>query len=110
VRRIPAMLLDFRPSYELAGFRVYGNLRYIGERFVDDANEVTLPDYTELYAGVSRQLARLNFSLNAANLFNTVGLTEGNPRFGQVIGVRQDIYMARPILGRTLTFAATYSF
>jgi outer membrane receptor protein involved in Fe transport len=110
VRRIPAILLDFRPSYELAGFRIYGNLRYIGERFVDDANEVTLPDYAELYAGVSRQLARLNFSLNAANLCNTVGLTEGNPRLGQVVGVKQDIYLARPILGRSVTLSMAYSF
>lgn len=110
VRRIPTVMVDFRASYEIAGCKFYGSMRYIGERFVDDANEVLLPDFAEVYAGISRQFSRFTFALNAANVFNTVGLTEGNPRFGQVIGVRQNIYLARPILGRTLTFATTYAF
>jgi outer membrane receptor protein involved in Fe transport len=110
VRRIPQVLADFKPFVKISGARLFGNLRYVGARFVDDANEVTLPAYTELHAGASYTFPRVTLSLNAANLFNTIGLTEGNPRIGQVVGVKQDIYLARPILGRTFTFAAAYSF
>jgi outer membrane receptor protein involved in Fe transport len=110
VRRIPQILVDFKPSYKASRFIAFGNVRYVGERFVDDANVATLPDYVELHAGVSYQLPRVTLALNAANLTNTIGLTEGNPRVGQVIGTKQDIYMARPILGRAMTFAVAYSF
>jgi outer membrane receptor protein involved in Fe transport len=110
VRRIPQVLADFKPFVKMADLRLFGNLRHVGARFADDANEVTLPAYTELHAGASYTFPRVTLSLNAANLTNTIGLTEGNPRVGQVVGVKQDIYLARPILGRSFTFAATYSF
>jgi len=110
VRRIPQVFADFRPFVKLAGARVFGNLRYVGARFVDDANEVTLPAYAELNAGASYSFPHVTLALNAANLTNAIGLTEGNPRFGQVVGVRQNIYLARPILGRSFAFATTYSF
>jgi len=110
VRRIPQVLADFRPFFKMADLRLFGNLRYVGARFADDANEVALPAYAELHAGVSYSFPRVTFSLNAANLTNTIGLTEGNPRIGQVVGVKQDIYLARPILGRSAVFSAGYSF
>lgn len=110
VRRIPQVLADFRPFFKIADLRVFGNVRYVGARFADDANEVELPAYTELHAGASYSLSHVTFSLNAANLTNSIGLTEGNPRIGQVVGVKQDIYLARPILGRSVVFSAGYSF
>jgi outer membrane receptor protein involved in Fe transport len=110
VRRIPPLLVDFKPFVKISGLRMFGNLRYVDARFADDANEVTLPAYAELHAGASYNFPRVTLSLNAANLTNTIGLTEGNPRFGQVVGVKQDIYLARPILGRSAVFSAAYSF
>lgn len=110
VRRIPQVLAEIKPYFKRAGIQFTVNLRYVGARFADDANEVVLPAYAELHAGAAYSFPRLTLSLHAANLTNAVGLTEGNPRIGQVIGVRQNIYLARPILGRAITFATTYSF
>lgn len=110
VRRIPQVFAEFKPYFKRAGAQVFANVRYVGARFADDANEVTLPAFAELHAGAAYSFPRLTLSLHAANLTNALGLTEGNPRIGQVIGVRQNIYLARPILGRALTFATAYSF
>lgn len=110
VRRIPQVLVDFRPFFKMAGLRLFSNLHYVGARFADDANEVPLPDYLEMNAGASYSFPRLTLSLHAANLTNTIGLTEGNPRVGQVVGVKQDIYLARPILGRSVVVSASYAF
>jgi outer membrane receptor protein involved in Fe transport len=110
VRRIPRVIIDFKPSYKASQFTLFGNMRYVGRRFVDDANEVTLPAFTELHAGAAYKFPRVALALNVANLTNTIGLTEGNPRVGQVVGERRDIYMARPILGRSVVFSVAYSF
>jgi hypothetical protein len=77
---------------------------------VDDANNVTLPDYYVIDAGASATFGNLKVRAVGTNLTNTIGLTEGNPRAGQVAAVEQDIYMARPILGRRVELSMTYTF
>jgi hypothetical protein len=48
--------------------------------------------------------------LSGNNLANTIGLTEGNPIPAQIPGISEEIYMARPILGRSVRVAATHRF
>ncbi|NIV71993.1 MAG: TonB-dependent receptor [Calditrichae bacterium] len=110
VRRIPKFFFDIRPSYTYDVFTFYGGYRFFGERFVDDANNVELPAWGAVSAGVSARLGNFTLAVNGHNLTNTIGLTEGNPRVGQVVGVEQDIYMARPILGRSFRGSLTYNF
>ncbi len=115
IRRVPNVILSFKPSYDFGpaanNFKVFANIHYIDERFVDDANQVTLPSYTKVDAGLRFDVSdRVTVTAHGDNLGNTIGLTEGNPRVGQVVGSTQDIYMARPILGRAFRFAVGYTF
>ena len=114
VRRIPRYVVTVNPRYDLqvasevitAGLRA----RFYDERFTDDANNTTLPAYYVLDASLSSQLGPVRLKVSGSNLTNAIGLTEGNPRVGQVVGVEQDIYMARPILGRRFTASVAYAF
>ncbi|HEM46809.1 MAG TPA: TonB-dependent receptor, partial [Alphaproteobacteria bacterium] len=115
IRRIPNLISQTKASYqfpeETGGLKVWGTWNYTDERFVDDANNVILPSYHVFGLGASVNVSE-NVSLNAVgrNLTNEIGLTEGNPREGQVVGSTQDIFMARPILGRNAQVSLTYSF
>lgn len=110
VRRIPKVFFDIRPSYKIQNLTLYASLNYFGERFVDDANNNKLPAWTSMNAGARLSVGDFTITVNGANLTNTIGLTEGNPRAGQVIGAVKDIYMARPIMGRSFTSSLAYHF
>lgn len=110
LRRIPRFLIDFQPSYQLGPARVYGSVRYIDKRYTDASNNVDLPGYAVFNAGASFETGPVRVRIQGANLTNTIGLTEGNPRTGQVSGTEQQIYFARPILGRSANVSLTYNF
>ena len=110
VRRIPELILNFRPSYSTGVWRFFSSWFYGDDRFVDDANNVVLPGYDKIDAGVSYDFPNVTLQLTGTNLTNEIGLTEGNPRVGQIVGVSQDIFMARPILGRAWRLSAAYKF
>ncbi|NOX87416.1 MAG: TonB-dependent receptor [Calditrichaeota bacterium] len=110
VRRIPQFIIDFRPSYNYKGFNIFYSWQYIGDRFVDDANTAVLPGYNLISAGASYKLLKnkVRLGLNISNLTNTLGLTEGNPRIEQEFANRrQNVFMARPILGRFVNLSLT---
>ena len=110
VRRIPELILNFRPSYATGAWRFFASWFSGDDRFVDDANTVVLPGYDKIDAGFSYEFPLVTLQLTGTNLTNEIGLTEGNPRVGQIVGVSQDIYMARPILGRAWRLSAAYKF
>lgn len=110
VRRIPNIVINFRPSYTYKKFYLFYSWQYIGERYVDDANTAKLPGYNLISAGTSYGVWKDNIrlGLNISNLTNTIGLTEGNPRIEQVVANRREnVFMARPILGRSITLSLT---
>lgn len=90
-------------------FTVYGSALRIGNRFSDNLNQQTLPRYTKVDAGAILGINdRLQFQVSADNLFDSKGLTEGNPR---VLGSQgSGTILARPILGRSFTFSAEIKF
>jgi outer membrane receptor protein involved in Fe transport len=110
VRRIPDVLLTFRPTFQLGRFKTFLDWTHVGDRYSDDANTVKLPAYDTIGFGVVYARQRTSYALHATNLFNTVGLTEGNPRSGQVVGNLSDVYLARPILGRAIRVSVGYRF
>ena len=110
VRRIPRYVVTVRPQYDLGFVTASVSGRFYDERFTDDANNTTLPAYYVLDASLRSEQGPVTLKVAGTNLTNTIGLTEGNPRVGQVVGVEQDIYMARPILGRRFTASVTYNF
>ena len=108
-RRIPKTYFTVRPDIEVTkGFNVYGQLSYFGEKFTNQDNAVALPAFSVLNAGASYKYNNLRFALDASNLLNTIGLTEGNPR--QTTSASDDVFLARPILGRAVKLSVAINF
>lgn len=84
-----------------------------GERFVDTANSVRLPSYHAINASARYQLTP-EWSLfgYVDNLTNSLGLTEGNPRAGELqsADAGANTFLARPLLGRAYRLAVMYKF
>lgn len=87
----------------------YGSARWIDDRFSDNLNTQVLPAYTKVDAGIILDInERFQLQASADNLFDSAGLTEGNPR---AIGSQgTGAILARPILGRSFTFSAQFKF
>jgi iron complex outermembrane recepter protein len=88
---------------------LYGAALWIDDRFSDNLNTQVLPSYTKVDAGIILDVNdRFQFQASADNLFDSHGLTEGNPR---VLGAQgAGTILARPILGRSFTFSAQVKF
>lgn len=108
VRRIPAFYGNIRPSWKIAkGLSVYAELDHFGKKYSDNANQFALPAFNVLNAGIAYVIKQVRFAVDATNLTNTIGLTEGNPRITTAPGA---IYYARPILGRFVKASVTIDF
>ena len=108
VRRIPSFYGTIRPSYNVTkDLMVYVEVNHFGKKYSDNANVAVLPRFDVLNAGVSLKVKQMRFAIDASNLTNTIGLTEGNPRITTAPG---SIYYARPILGRFAKLSAAFNF
>ncbi len=88
---------------------VFGSAQWVDSRFSDNLNTQVLPSYTKVDAGIAVDVnERLTLMATADNLFDSQGLTEGNPRAIGSQGVGP--ILARPILGRSFTFSAQFTF
>lgn len=106
-RMVPGLnLLDGKLRLQLA-------YEYEGRRYVDTANSVVLPSYKVLSAS-ARYAVNQDWTVffYADNLTNSLGLTEGNPRAGELASADAgaSTFIARPILGRAFRLAAMYRF
>ncbi len=111
--RTPAKLFTITPTFKLPhGLgEVYGRYKYIGRIFADAGNGVALPSYGVTSAGITFNLTeRLQATFNADNIFNVIGLTEGNPRQGQTQAVTDGYFYARGIVGTTYGGTITMKF
>lgn len=111
--RQPNWMFSVRPALHLMGdaVNVFGEVAYTGERFVDVANSIRLPAYTEVRLGANWKISdNLSAEVVATNLFNEVGLTEGNPRAGSIVGTQETAFQGRPIFGRRVRGGVTYRF
>lgn len=111
--RTPAKLFTITPSFKLPNGlgEVYGRYKYIGRIFADAGNGVALPSYGVTSAGITFNLTeRLQASFNADNIFNVIGLTEGNPRQGQTQAITDGYFYARGIVGTTYGGTITMKF
>jgi outer membrane receptor protein involved in Fe transport len=113
--RVPKVSYRLVPGFNLLGgkLRLQLSYEYEGLRYVDTANSVKLPSYTVLGASARYQLTP-DWTLfgYADNLTNSLGLTEGNPRAGELqsADAGANSFIARPILGRSFRLAAMYRF
>jgi outer membrane receptor protein involved in Fe transport len=112
--RTPQWLSTLTAAYLLPDRhgRVYATYRYVGAQFVDIANQLKLPAYQILNAGVIIDLSdRLNLNVSGQNLTNKIGMTEGNPRQGVFAqSVVNGSFYGRSIAGRNGLIALTYTF
>jgi iron complex outermembrane recepter protein len=111
--RTPARLVTITPVIQLPNKlgEVYARYKYIGRIFADAGNGVALPSYGVTSAGISIDLTeRLQASFNVDNIFNVIGLTEGNPRQGQTQAITDGFFYARGIVGTTYGGSITLKF
>ncbi|MET0534930.1 MAG: TonB-dependent receptor, partial [Steroidobacter sp.] len=112
IRRIPKTMVRITPTYtfmEGAG-RAYFTYTYAGKRFANDENTIELPSYYELDAGAMLDIGAWTLQVTADNLTDEIGLTEGNPRTDVGAGGIGNIYMVRPLFGRSYMGSVTYRF
>lgn len=114
--RQPNLLGTLGLNYDNREFDALFSLNHTGKKFTSDINDVELDAITiaRLGAGYTFNTAdensvRLGFSV--FNLFDSDGITEGNPRAG-VAGEagNQDFFFGRPILPRRFFLTATFNF
>lgn len=113
--RVPKNSFRVVPGLNLLDERLRLQLSYEheGERFVDTANSVKLPSYYVINASARYEFAPgLSLYLYADNLTNSLGLTEGNPRAGELqsADAGNNTFIARPLLGRGYRAALMYRF
>ncbi|REC47967.1 TonB-dependent receptor [Chryseobacterium pennipullorum] len=109
VRRMPKFYFNIAPAVNITkSWRAYVSMNYYGKRFQDELNVQTLPSFTEFGAGMSYQLGKIRFAVDGTNIFNTIGITEGDPRAGSPTG--DGTIMARPIMGAAARASITLDF
>ena len=104
----------------IQGFNKFGNhlrlqapVEYEGKRYTDVANSQILPAYTKVdidaQVNVTKEISVFGV---IDNLTNSLGLTEGNPRQGEIqsAAAGQYIFLARPLLGRSFKVSLRYKF
>ncbi len=111
--RTPAKLFTITPSVKLPGGlgEVFVRYKYIGKIFADSGNGVALPGYGVTGIGATLNITdQMQFSVNADNIFDVIGLTEGNPRQGQTQNADSGFFYARGIVGPTYGASLTFRF
>ncbi|WP_223606340.1 TonB-dependent receptor [Chryseobacterium sp. OSA05B] len=111
VRRMPKFYFNISPAVNITKeWRAYVSMNYYGKRFQNEGNtdDNVLPSFTEVGAGMSYQLGKIRFAVDGTNIFNTIGITEGDPRSQITPGT--NIRMARPIMGAAARASITLDF
>ncbi|SEM14999.1 Outer membrane receptor proteins, mostly Fe transport [Chryseobacterium taichungense] len=111
VRRMPKLYFNISPAVNITKeWRTYVSYNYYGKRFQDQTNQDTLPAFGEVGAGMSYQLGKIRFAVDGTNIFNTIGITEGDPRSPSIQAAGSTIIMARPIMGAAVRGSITLDF
>lgn len=111
--RTPAKLFTITPSVKLPNGlgEIFVRYKYIGKIFADSGNGVALPGYGVTGIGATVNITeQMQFSVNADNIFDVIGLTEGNPRQGQTQNADSGFFYARGIVGPTYGASLTFRF
>lgn len=110
IRRIPKTMARITPTYTFmdGAARAYFTYTYAGKRYANDENSIVLPKYNKLDAGVMFDVDAWTFQISGDNLTDEIGLTEGNPRTDVGSGGIGNIYMVRPLFGRSFMGSVTY--
>ena len=113
--RVPAVSFRVVPGFNLLRnrIRLQAPVEFEGKRYTDVANSQVLPGYTKVdldaQVNITKEISVFGV---IDNLTNSLGLTEGNPRQGEIqsAAAGQYIFLARPLLGRSFKVALRYKF
>ncbi|WP_291867832.1 TonB-dependent receptor [Maribacter sp.] len=89
---------------------------HTGEKFSSDANTLELDAITIARLGVGYTFSMgenyesLRLGVSVFNLFDSNGITEGNPRAGAAGATEGEFFFGRPILPRRFFATATFNF
>jgi outer membrane receptor protein involved in Fe transport len=113
--RVPKVSARLVPGLNLLGdtLRLQASWEYEGKRFVDTANSVVLPAYRVVNLSARYRIGDAwTAYLYADNVTNSLGLTEGNPRAGELqsADAGANTFIARPVIGRAVRAALKYDF
>ncbi|RDY60292.1 TonB-dependent receptor domain-containing protein [Flagellimonas nanhaiensis] len=116
IGRQPNFLGSVALNFDDRKFDANFTLNHTGSKFTDDSNNVELDAITiaRLGAGYTFRTEDVNsirLGFSVFNLFDSDGLTEGNPRAG-IAGQSADgeFFFGRPILPRRFFLTATFNF
>lgn len=110
IQRLPKLYFTFRPSYQIGRLNASITWQYFGKRYTNPANKQVLPQFSEINAQLDFAISKhVSVTASGNNLFNVIGLTEGNPRTG-LTSVNSQYFYARPILGRSAVLSFKYNF
>jgi outer membrane receptor protein involved in Fe transport len=113
--RVPSASVRVVPGFNLLGnrIRLQVPVEYEGKRYTDVANSQVLPGYTKVDIDAQVKVTdEISIFGVVDNLTNSLGLTEGNPRQGEIqsAAANQYIFLARPLLGRSFKISLRYKF
>jgi len=108
-RRQADLIFNLIPTYKFnklaAGLSITGTTK----TYAQDNNKLVLPAYTLVNPFVSYKFGkRFTGTLNANNVFNSLGITESEE--GEISGTGTSIIRARPVTGRTIAAGLSYNF
>ncbi|UZO79582.1 TonB-dependent receptor [Aquimarina sp. ERC-38] len=114
--RQPNFLTSAGLYYNNTKFDAVFNLNHTGKKFTDNTNNIELDaiNIFRLGAGYTFQKKEGNESVRIGfsvfNLFDSEGITEGNPRAGAAGATEGEFFFGRPILPRRAFITATFNF
>jgi iron complex outermembrane receptor protein len=101
------------PMTEWGTLSVNGAVQYTGRRALDQANSEFLAPFHEYSGGIGFAMKNgLTLRVDAANIANSLGITEGDPRSSTAVVANLTAPYAnyRPVLPRTITASVSYRY
>ncbi|MEP2057889.1 MAG: TonB-dependent receptor [Maribacter litoralis] len=114
--RQPNLLGGLGLYYDNAAFDANFGFNYTGAKFTDDTNNIELDAITIGRLGAGYTFSKednnnsVRLGVSVFNLFDSDGITEGNPRAGSAGQTESQFFVGRPILPRRLFVTATFNF
>lgn len=108
-RRQADLVYQVTPALDFGMVRTGLNIVGTTKAYAQDNNQLIFPAYTQVNAFVNvRPMEGLELSVNANNLFNTVGITEAEE--GSIVSGVDNYVRARSINGRTVSASVRFDF
>ncbi|WP_235528345.1 TonB-dependent receptor domain-containing protein [Sphingomonas sp. Leaf231] len=106
-RHQPALIYQLTPQYDADAFTIGANVVGVTGSYAQDLNQLRLPAYTTVGVFVQvRPIERLELSVNATNVLNTMAITETL----EASIPANNIALARTLYGRMVSASARFFF